>query len=584
MSEYQFSVNLGGMIDILSNHLYSTPKVFLRELLQNAVDAVNMRTQADSSFSDPEINITVDEHNSLTFKDSGIGLTEEEIHKFISVIGQSSKREKNSSFIGRFGIGLLSCFIVTDEIILRSRSLKTPDKVHEWHGFADGKYSVREIENNMGTGTEIFIKSDEEHRGLFETADVLKNIRYYGLPIPYPVYVSSNGSISLMANAPFIQCGKKRESIMKMGKMIFSADFDYLDYIPLESEKGLFSGVAYILPYTVSAAAKNKHRIYLKNMLLTEDGSSILPEWAFFLQCFINTDKLQPTASREDFYKNSLVQEAKDEISQCIASYLEKISIQKPSLLSKIVALHGTALKSVSVENDKLFRIFMPYFEFETSYGILHGNELMVYNNIIYYTTNINTYRQLKPVFAFKKEMIVNVAYVHEKTLIEKLGSLCLARTETLSDNLLHDILENDENDDKFFFMNRIFTDSLKKYDCKTVIKKFEPSHLASVYSINSDGELSQDIQHSKEADNGLFADMLEAFINEINTDASAVLYLNSKNPLIKKLSEITDTEKLSVYALILYVQSLISGGFPVYSREMEIMNENLIKLIEWGI
>ncbi|MDE6092633.1 MAG: ATP-binding protein [Ruminococcus sp.] len=187
MSEYQFSVNLGGMIDILSNHLYSTPKVFLRELLQNAVDAVNMRTQADSSFSDPEINITVDEHNSLTFKDSGIGLTEEEIHKFISVIGQSSKREKNSTFIGRFGIGLLSCFIVTDEIILKSRSLKTPDKVHEWHGFADGKYSVREIESNMGTGTEIFIKSDEKHRGLFETADILKNIRYYGLPIPYPV-------------------------------------------------------------------------------------------------------------------------------------------------------------------------------------------------------------------------------------------------------------------------------------------------------------------------------------------------------------------------------------------------------------
>ena len=138
MSEYLFSVNLGGMIDILSNHLYSSPKVFLRELLQNAADAVSLRKNNDPSFKEPQIDVIVEENSSLLFRDNGNGLTEEEIHKFISVIGQSSKRGENS-FIGRFGIGLLSCFIVTDEIILRSRSVKTPDKVHEWHGFSDGK-------------------------------------------------------------------------------------------------------------------------------------------------------------------------------------------------------------------------------------------------------------------------------------------------------------------------------------------------------------------------------------------------------------------------------------------------------------
>ena len=584
MEDFKFSVDLGGMIDILSNHLYSTPVVFLRELLQNAVDAVSMRKKTDSSFDAPEINITVSENESLIFTDNGSGLTVDEIHKFISVIGQSSKREDKSSFIGRFGIGLLSCFIVTDEIILRSRSVKTPDKVHEWHGFSNGRYSVTEIESDIGIGTEIIIRSDEEHRELFNAADILKHIRYYGLPIPYPIYVSSGNGLKLMANAQFINTAKTHEGILRSGKMIFGTETDYVDYIPLESENGLFSGAAYILPYTVSAASKSRHRIYLKNMLLTEDGSSILPEWAFFLQCFINTDKLQPTASREDFYQDTLLMQAKEEIGECIADYLEELSLCDPKMLAKIVDLHGTALKSVAVENDKLFDIFMPYFIFETSLGNLTGKELASWEKEIYYTPSIDVFRQLRPVFAEKFELIVNVGYVHERCLVEKLNEKGEAHAELLRDDLLAELLEDETDEERFSFMRKIFTDALSGYDCKVMIKRFSPPQLASLYTINTDGELKRDIEHSKENGDSLFSDMLDAFSEEIDETASSILYLNSTNDLIKKLSASQDSEKLGVFALILYVQSLISGGFPVYGKEMNIMNENLIKLIEWGI
>ena len=585
MSDYLFSVNLGGMIDILSNHLYSSPKVFLRELLQNAADAISLRKNNDKDFDTPQIDITVDERKSLIFRDNGNGLTEEEIHKFISVIGQSSKRGENSSFIGRFGIGLLSCFIVTDEIILRSRSAKTPDKVHEWHGFSDGKYSVKEISSDMPIGTEILIKTDEKHSHLFCADEVIKNIKYYGLPIPYPVYVYMGDGVKIRANIMFSKNdGDERQNILDMGKNIFGVSYDYLDYIPLNSAKGLFSGVAYILPFTVSAAAKSKHRIYLKNMLLTEDGSSILPEWAFFLQCFFDTEKLSPTASREDFYHDELLNEAKEEISACIASYLERLSIRNPKMLQKIVSLHGVALKSIAAENERLFRIFMPYFTFETSFGDISGKMLMAYRNEVFFTSDIDAFRQLRPIFTEKKELLVNTGYVHEKALLNMLNTLGISKVEPLSDNLLESLLEDAEDDEDYKYLLEIFSSELRGYDCRVMLKSFSPAQLATIYTLSTEAELKRDINSAKEKSDSMFMGMLDAFAEDIDENASAILYLNSKNKLIQKLSENADSEKLSVYAKILYVQALIAGGFPIRSSEMNIMNANLIKLIEWGI
>lgn len=585
MSEYLFSVNLGGMIDILSNHLYSSPKVFLRELLQNAADAISLRKKTDSGFSEPQIDIIIEEKKSLVFRDNGNGLTEDEIHKFISVIGQSSKRGENSSFIGRFGIGLLSCFIVTDEIILRSRSAKTPDKVHEWHGFSDGKYSVREIESDMAVGTEICIRTDEKHDYLFTADEVIRNIKYYGLPIPYPVFVDIGNGVKIRANILYNKTdGDERQNILDMGKNIFGVTHDYLDFIPLNSQKGLFSGVAYILPYTVSAAAKSKHRIYLKNMLLTEDGSSILPEWAFFVQCFFDTEKLSPTASREDFYHDALLDEAKEEISACIASYLEQLSLSNPKMLEKLVSLHGIALKSIAGENERLFRIFMPYFTFETSFGVMDGKSLMEYEQEIFYTSNIDSFRQLRPIFTEKAELLVNTAYVHEKSLLDMLEKLEMAEIEPLSDDLLENLLEEADDEEDYEFMLNIFSNELRDFDCRAILRSFSPEQLATVYSISSEAELKRDIKNAKENSDSMFFGMLDAFEEEIDEAASAVLYLNSRNRLIQKLSENNDSEKLAVYAKILYVQSLIAGGFPIRNNEMNIMNDNLIRLIEWGI
>ena len=119
-SEQQFQVDLRGIIDLLSDHLYSGPEVYLRELLQNAVDALVAREKSDIGFIAKESSIQIEvvtpseesEPPTLIITDRGVGLTEAEVHSFLATIGQSSKRElSREDFIGQFGIGLLLSLI-----------------------------------------------------------------------------------------------------------------------------------------------------------------------------------------------------------------------------------------------------------------------------------------------------------------------------------------------------------------------------------------------------------------------------------------------------------------------------------------
>ena len=151
MAKHNFQVNLTGMIDILSHHLYSDEKVFIRELLQNATDAISARKLTGEVFTPAiEIELIDDEGfaKQIIVSENGIGLTESEVHAFLSIIGMSSKKDelfkKRQEFIGQFGIGLLSCFMITDEIVMISRSAKG-GKAIEWRGYADGTYTVKNL-------------------------------------------------------------------------------------------------------------------------------------------------------------------------------------------------------------------------------------------------------------------------------------------------------------------------------------------------------------------------------------------------------------------------------------------------------
>jgi molecular chaperone HtpG len=227
---HRFQINLRGIIDLLSNHLYSRPEVFLRELLQNAVDAITARQQCSPAHAGV-INLALTAPRgkppTLEVTDNGIGLTEDEIHRFLATIGETSKRDadgkRTGDFLGQFGIGLLSCFVVSNEIVVVTRSARDNNPAVEWRGQADGTYSVRVLEADIAPGTQVFLKCRPGKEELFR-ADAIKDLAlHYGALLPHAIRVTT-GRTQFFVNEegtpwrrPFASDKERQKALLRFG-------------------------------------------------------------------------------------------------------------------------------------------------------------------------------------------------------------------------------------------------------------------------------------------------------------------------------------------------------------------------------
>lgn len=173
----RFQVDLSGMVDLLSRHLYSGPQVFVRELIQNAVDAVSARLEhAPEAPAFIRLTPGTSEQGlpTLEVTDTGTGLTAAEAAELLATIGRSSKRDPilglgRDRFIGQFGIGLLASFMVADQIEVISRSEDLRAHPVHWIGYSDGTFTVSELEDtNISVGTTVRLTARSDSQSWFE--------------------------------------------------------------------------------------------------------------------------------------------------------------------------------------------------------------------------------------------------------------------------------------------------------------------------------------------------------------------------------------------------------------------------------
>lgn len=587
---FRFKVNLGGMIDILSEHLYSSPAVYIRELLQNGMDAIQARKILDDTYDSGSIYIDIKENESIIFSDSGTGLTENEIHQFLAIIGESSKRDLENGviseeFIGRFGIGILSCFMVTDEIVLRTCSVKD-HTCHEWCGRPDGTYTIKEIEASehiKNGGSSVYLKCKDGCEEYFTAELIRMLVHYYGMLLPYPITLD-DGKECRQINKVYLPWEVEhpnRDEVLSFGMLTFGEQF--FDYILIHSDTGKVDGVAYILPYEVSAAGTQTHRLYLKNMLLTEDGDGLIPEWAVFVRCILNAKALRPTASRENFYKDKVLAETLRDIAGCIADYIIGLSKTGSGKFRTFLNIHQRGLKSIAIENQELFQILIPYFQFHTTQGLLNGSALMNLGEDLVYTTEIEQFNQMSQIFFAQGKLLINAGYVYDGELLYRMSELFGITISSLQEQDILSLMRNCkiEELEKTDQLRLLATHVMKKYDCEVEFKHFRPDQLPVFYYVDKGAKLLRELNQAREKSGDLFMGMLDSFATELQDTASAVLYFNCSNPIIKKLSETGDTEQVKIIIEILYVQALMIGGFPLQNNEMQVMNKKLLELME---
>lgn len=580
---YHFQVNLGGMLDILSNHLYKTTDVFLRELMQNGVDAITLRQKKEPNFHHGHIKIELLSNKKIIFTDNGAGLTKEEIHHFLSVIGQSSKHDLVNGqlpedYIGRFGIGLLSCFMVSDSILIHTKSSKDQN-AYEWIGLPDGTYTLEpwnDIEHKLPIGTSVILTCKPGCELYFQKETIIELVQYYGLMLPVPIYL--NDIVEPLNYIPEDFTKISRGKLLSFGTWLF--DEEFLDAIPIETPH--LSGVAYILPYATDSSVKNGHRIYLKHMLLTDQGMPLLPDWAFFLRCFLNTSSLRPTASRESFYEDKELMLARQELSNAVKQYFQELSQDRPEVLQNIVSIHFHAIKAMSVWDDEIFQLFIDYLPFITSEGEMTGSALKRIG-VASYLYDISRFHQLKPIFIAQNQLLICCGYTYDSDLIPKLATMFHLSITPLHEEDMETVLKTIPLQKQQTILNtlNILNKSLIEFDCQADIRYFQPIDLPAIYYLSDDVRFLRQMQNARENSKGIFSDALTCLLSGIEEKSISMLYLNYHNPLIQKLFSIQEEKVLKSTIIILYIQALTASGQALHYRELKAFSKELIYLLE---
>ncbi|OSZ57950.1 HSP90 family protein [Streptomyces pharetrae CZA14] len=586
---HMFQVDLRGLVDLLSHHLYSSPKVYLRELLQNAVDAITAR-RAEQPGAPARVRLYA-EGGTLRVEDSGVGLTESDVHSLLATIGRSSKRadglqEARADFLGQFGIGLLACFVVAERIRVVSRSARTPDaRPVEWTASDDGSYTVRTLpdEARPEPGTTVHLVARAGAGEWLSRERVLALARDFGALLPYDVRVGEEAVTDLPApwDRPYPSPAARRVALARHCHEQFG--FTPLDSIGLDVPLAGIRGVAYVLPSAVSPAQRARHRVHLKGMLLTERAEQLLPDWAFFVRCVLDTDSLRPTASREALYEDETLAAVREALGERIRSWLTGLAAGDPQRLTAFLSVHHLGVKSLARHDREMLRTMLPWLPFETTDGQLSLEEFAQRHAVVHYTRTVEEFRQVAPIASAQGIGVVNGGYTYDSDLIEALPSVRpgTAVAELDADTVTAH-LDPVEPAAELALADFLATAraTLDPLGCDVVLRAFHP---LSVPALHLDDRAARHEQARAEAED--HADELWAgILGSLRGGAPrARLVLNHLNPLVRRISSLPERELIGTATESLYGQALLMAQRPLRPADSALLNRAFLGLLEWA-
>ncbi|MFD9610907.1 HSP90 family protein [Streptomyces sp. NPDC059083] len=593
---HTFQVDLRGLVDLLSHHLYSSPRVYLRELMQNAVDALTARQALTPG---APATITVRTGETLTITDTGIGLSEADVHRFLATIGRSSKRTVDGAldgagldaargdFIGQFGIGLLACFVVADEITVLSRSAADPAApTVEWRGHSDGRYTIRTLPSAAlpEPGTTVKLVPRADNAEWTTPQQVISLARHYGGLLRHDVTVVDARGESHRINAapPWEQTHRsplaKREAYAAYCRELF--DFAPLDTIELDLPAAGLRGVAYVQPTAVSPAQRAGHRVHLKGMLLTDQAPELLPEWAFFVRCVVDTTSLRPTASRESLYEDGTLSAVRDALGDRIRDWLTGLAASDPALLHRFIDTHHLAVKALARHDDELLRIVLPWLPFETTDGNVTLEEFARTHRTLLVTRSVEEFRQVAPIASAAGLGVVNGGYTYDRDLVHRLPEIRPGTTVTDLDPTTvtaHLDAVDPRAELRAAAFLSIARETIGVHDCDVVLRDFQPVTAPALLLDNRDARHERTRSSLAADSDGLWADILGSLRAET---PRAQLVLNHLNPLVRQALTIGERGLAVTTAEALYGQALLLSRRPLRASESALLNRAFIGLL----
>lgn len=428
----QFQVDLRGIVAILSKHLYSSERVFIRELLQNAVDAITARAaRGDQWQARIDVHAPAAVGEPLRVVDNGIGLGADDMREMLATIGASSKRDEfeqaRQTFLGQFGIGLLSCFLVTDEIVVRSRPVGSDGEVvtSEWIGYSDGTFTIRPAtlpRAEPGTEVSLRLRPDAEH--LVSERTLRRTLAEFAEFLPAPVRLfapSGDRAGDLVAwHPPPWEMPPFHAAEYCAGAFGFSP----IDAVPLQVPMLGLTGVGFVLDDWARPDKRPGDRVYLKGMLLSGANTQLLPDVAFFVRGVFEAGELSPTASRESLQDNDVLVQVRGELQRQLLDWVAAMARERPFAFERFAEVHSDGLKAMALIDDGLLSLTVNSLRFPTNQGRRTLAEVVEESGRIGYAATEDEFNAVADIAAAQGMTVVNAGYVYDTELILRVSTV----------------------------------------------------------------------------------------------------------------------------------------------------------------
>ncbi|MED9979263.1 MAG: molecular chaperone HtpG [Bacilli bacterium] len=609
MKKREFKTESKRVLDLMINSIYTNKEIFLRELISNASDALDKLyylslTNKDIKVnkSDLEIKIDLDKDaRTLTITDNGCGMTEDELENNLGVIAESGSlhfKEENDgkddvNIIGQFGVGFYSAFMVSDKVVVESKSYKDEDS-HIWESTGVDGYTISKgKKETTGTKITLYLKKDTEdynYSDFLTEYKIRSIIKKYSDYISYPIkmmventrkkedsdeYETYTEEATLNSMVPLWKKDKKNIKNEEYNNFYQDRFHDYeepLKVLHFNMEGNVnFTALLFIpshAPYDFYSKEYEKGlALYTNGVLIMDKCSDLLPDYFSFVKGIIDTEDIPLNISRETLQDNKNIKLIAKSIESKIKKELLSMLSDERDKYEEFYKAFGMGLKfgiynDYGINKDKLSDLVMFYSSNNKKLTTLkeYTERMKEGQESIYYACGesvdkIDMMPQVESV-KDKYEVLYLTEYVDEFTIItlaeynsKKFVNVSSENTDISTEEEKKHINEiNDNNKDMLSSMKDLLGDSVKEVKFTSKLKNHP-------VCLTTEGEVSTS---------------MEKVINSMPTGekikASEVLEINSNHKIADKLKELykDNKEEFEKYTKVIYFEARLIEGLPI--------------------
>lgn len=609
MKKREFKTESKRVLDLMINSIYTNKEIFLRELISNASDALDKLyylslTNKDIKVKKNDLEIKIDldkEARTLTITDNGCGMTEDELENNLGVIAESGSlhfKEENDgkddvNIIGQFGVGFYSAFMVSDKVVVESKSYKDEDS-HIWESTGVDGYTISKgKKETTGTKITLYLKKDTEDYNYsdflteYKIRSIIKKYSdYIGYPIKMMVentrkkedsdeYETYTEEATLNSMVPLWKKDKKNIKNEEYNNFYQDRFHDYeepLKVLHFNMEGNVnFTALLFIpshAPYDFYSKEYEKGlALYTNGVLIMDKCSDLLPDYFSFVKGVIDTEDIPLNISRETLQDNKNIKLIAKSIESKIKKELLSMLSDERDKYEEFYKAFGMGLKfgiynDYGINKDKLSDLVMFYSSKDKKLTTLkeYTERMKEGQESIYYACGesvdkIDMMPQVESV-KDKYEVLYLTEYVDEFTIItlaeyegKKFVNVSSENTDISTEEEKKHINEiNDNNKDMLSSMKDLLGDSVKEVKFTNKLKNHP-------VCLTTEGEVSTS---------------MEKVINSMPTGekikASEVLEINSNHKIADKLKELykDNKEEFEKYTKVIYFEARLIEGLPI--------------------